>query len=166
MDMQKLDIAIIILVGLATFSCFRAGFTRSVWGIVAVAAAIFMASQLWGRLAPFLDGLINNEGIAKWASIILITVVTGALMNALFERFQRVVEQGVLGWINNLIGAAFGVIVSSVLIGGALILLDRFGGETVKEAIAHSRLAPVFMDIGYKIFDFGKEMFGEQTDQI
>jgi uncharacterized membrane protein required for colicin V production len=83
-----------------------------------------------------------------------------------FERFQRVVEQGVLGWINNLIGAAFGVIVSSVLIGGALILLDRFGGETVKEAIAHSRLAPVFMDIGYQIFDFGKEMFGEQTDQI
>ena len=164
--MPKLDIAIIIFVGLGTFSCFRAGFTRSVWGIVAVSVGIFTASQLWDKLAPLLHRLIDNEDIVKWASIILITIVTCVLIDTLFQRFQRVVEQGVLGWINNIIGAAFGVIVSSVLIGAVLILLNDFGGETLKEAIAHSRLAPVFMDIGYKIFDFGKEMIGEQIDQI
>ena len=164
--MQILDIAIIIFVGLGTFSCFRGGFTRSVWGIVAVAIGIFTASQLWAKLALVLYRLIQNEGIVKWASIILITIVTSVLVDALFGRFQPIVEQGVLGWINNLIGATFGVIVSSVLIGGALILMNDFGGETIKEAVTHSRLAPVFMDIGYKIFDFGKGLIEEQTDQI
>jgi len=164
--MEKIDIAIIILVSLGALSCFRAGFTRSVWGIAAVSAGVFTASQLWSELAPILQRLIKHEGIAKWASIILIAMGVCVLIDFLFERFQRVMDRGVLGWVNNTIGAAFGIVVSTVLIASALIFLNRFGGETLKDAIARSHLAPVFVEIGHKVFDFGKEVIREQVSRI
>ena len=102
--MDKLDIAIIVLVGLGGFSCFRAGFTRSVWGIAAISAGVFTASQLWGELAPILQRLIKHEGIAKWASVALIAAGVSVGIDFLFERFQRVIERGGVGWVNNTVG--------------------------------------------------------------
>ena len=164
--MDKLDIAIIVLVGLGGLSCFRAGFTRSVWGIAAVSAGVFTASQLWGELAPILQRLIKHEGIAKWASVALIAAGVSVAIDFLFERFQRVIERGVLGWINNTVGAVFGVVASSILIGCVLLLLDRYGGGTLQEAIASACFAPTFVEIGHRVFDFGKEVIKEQVNKM
>jgi uncharacterized membrane protein required for colicin V production len=164
--MDKLDIVIIVLVGLGGFSCFRAGFTRSVWGFVAISAGVFTASQLWGELAPILQRLIKHEGIAKWASVALIAAGVSVGIDFLFERFQRVIERGVLGWINNTIGAVFGVVASSILIGCILLLLNHYGGGTLQETIANARFAPTFVEIGHSVFDFGKEIIKEQVNKM
>jgi uncharacterized membrane protein required for colicin V production len=164
--MGKLDIAIIILVGLGGFSCFRAGFTRSVWGIAAVSAGVFTASQLWRELAPLLQRLIKHEGLAKWVSIIAITVCVTLAVDFLFNQFQQVMEKGVLGWVNSLVGAVFGVWTSSILIGCVLLLVNRFGGETLQEAIAESYLAPTFIEIARTAFDFGKTVIKEQAGRL
>ena len=39
--MTKLDIGILILVGLSGISCFRVGFTRSVWGVFVIGVGFF-----------------------------------------------------------------------------------------------------------------------------
>ena len=48
----KLDILILIVIGLAGLWCFFAGFMRNVIALAAVTAGIFIASRYWKYLAP------------------------------------------------------------------------------------------------------------------
>ena len=164
--MANLDIAIVVLVGLGSLSCFRAGFTRSVWGIAAMSAGVFAASQLWQELAPILQRFIKHGGVAKWASIVAIAAGVSIVMDMIFERLQKVMSRGVLGWLDNIVGGAFGVASSSILIGCLLLLLDRYAGDTFKKAITDSRFAPMLLEIGNRVFDFGKEIIKEQADKM
>ena len=159
--MGKLDIAIVIIAGVGGLSCLRAGFTRSVWGIAAVSAGAFVASQVWRDLTPFLLRFIKQELLAKWISIIAIVIAVSIVIDMVFSHIQKVVERGVLGWVNHIIGGAFGIVSSAILIGGFLVLLDHFGGEEAKQAITNSRFGPDLLEITKQVFDFGEEAIKE-----
>ena len=139
--MTKLDIGILILVALAGLSCYRAGFTRSVWGVLALGA-----------------------GFAKWASIVALIIVTSIIVDTLFERIQRVIEKGVLSWLNRLLGLCFGIASGGLLIALALILLNTYAGDGFKNEIANSRLAPQLLDIGNRVWTVSKEHVQKQLD--
>ena len=162
--MTKLDIAIIVLVTLGGVKCFRAGFTRSVWGIAAISAGLFIASQLWRDLAPLLGRWIEDAETAKWVSVVAITLAVSILIDIVFGRIQEVLDSGVLGWINSLVGGMFGIIVSCVLLATALVLANRYGGESIQTIINNSRFGPSLLEIGFQIFDFGREAIKEQPD--
>ena len=115
--MGKLDVAIVIIVGVGGLSCLRAGFTRSVWGIAALSAGAFIASQVWQDVTPFLLRFIKQEPLAKWISITVIVTAVSIVIDMVFSHIQKVVERGVLGWVNHIIGGAFGVVSSAILIG-------------------------------------------------
>ena len=159
--MGKLDIAIIIIAGVGGLSCLRAGFTRSVWGIAALSAGAFVASQVWQDVTPFLLRFIKQEPLAKWISIIAIVAAVSIVIDMVFSHIQKVVERGVLGWVNHIIGGAFGVVSSALLIGCFLLLLDRFGGEEARQAVANSRFGPDLLEIARQVFDFGEEAIKE-----
>ena len=155
-----------MLVTLGGVKCFRAGFTRSVWGIAAISAGLFIASQFWQSLALILGDWIEDEGMAKWVSVIAITLAVSILIDIVFGRIQEILDSGVLGWINSLVGGAFGIIVSGVLIATVLMLLHRFGGESIQTIINNSRFGALLMEIGFQIFDFGREVITEQADNL
>ena len=159
--MGKLDIAIIIIAGVGGLSCLRAGFTRSVWGIAAISAGAFVASQVWRDVTPFLLRFIRQEPLAKWISIIAVVIAVSIVIDMVFSHIQKVVERGVLGWINHIIGGAFGVVSSALLIGCFLLLLDRFGGEEARQAVANSHFGPDLLEIARQVFDFGEEAIKE-----
>ncbi len=159
--MGKLDIAIVIIVGVGGLSCLRAGFTRSVWGIAALSAGAFIASQVWQDVTPFLLRFIKQEPLAKWISIIVIVTAVSIVIDMVFSHIQKVVERGVLGWVNHIIGGAFGVVSSAILIGCFLLLLNRFGGEEARQVVANSRFAPDLLEIARQVFDFGEEAIKE-----
>ncbi len=159
--MGKLDIAIVIIAGVGGLSCLRAGFTRSVWGIAALSAGAFIASQVWQDVTPFLLRFIKQEPLAKWMSIIAIVAAVSIVIDMVFSHIQKVVERGVLGWINHIIGGAFGVVSSAILAGCFLLLLDRFGGEEARQAVANSRFGPDLLEFARQVFDFGEEAIKE-----
>ena len=84
----------------------------------------------------------------------------------LLERVQGVSEKGILGWINGLIGALFGILVSVILIGGICIMLTKHGNESIQRTLQLSQLAPSAMDFAHKFFDFGRETLQHQVDKI
>lgn len=159
--MGKLDIAILIIAGIGGLSCLRAGFTRSVWGIAALSAGAFVASQVWQEVTSVLLPFIKQEPLAKWISIIAIVAAVSIVIDMVFGHIQKVMERGVLGWVNHIIGGAFGVISSAVLIGGCLLLLDHFGGEEAKQAVANSRFAPDLLELAKQVFGFGEQTIKE-----
>ena len=152
--MTKLDIGILILVGLAGISCYRAGFTRSVWGIFVIGVGFFTACQFWGQLAIVIQKLIENPSWAKWLSIVVIVLGVSILVDSLFERIQRILEKGVLGWVNHLLGLGVGIVSGGLIIAFALILLNAYGPDGFKNEIANSRLAPhLTVEGGFSFFE-------------
>lgn len=162
--MAKLDIGILILVGLAGISCYRAGFTRSVWGIFVIGVGFFTACQFWSQLAIVVQKLIANPSWAKWLSIVVIVLGVSILVDSLFERIQRILEKGVLGWVNHLLGLGFGIASGGLIIAFALILLNAYGPDGFKKEIADSRLAPHLTDIGNRVWAVSTEHMRKQLD--
>ena len=162
--MTKLDIGILILVALAGLSCYRAGFTRSAWGIFALGAGFATACQFWPSLARFIQKFIENPTFAKWASIVALIVVTSIIVDTLFERIQRIIEKGVLGWLNRLLGLCLGIASGGLLIAFALILLNTYAGDGFKNEIANSRFAPQLLDIGNRVWAVSKQHVQKQLD--
>ena len=162
--MTKLDIGILILVGLAGVSCYRAGFTRSVWGIFVIGVGFFIACQFWTQLAVVIQKVVANPDWAKWLSIIVIVLITSILIDSFFERIQRILEKGVLGWVNSLLGLCFGIVSGGLLIAFALILLNTYSSDGFKNEIANSRLAPYLTDIGNRVWAVSTEHVRKQLD--
>ena len=162
--MTKLDIGILILVALAGLSCYRAGFTRSAWGIFALGAGFATACQFWPSLATLIQKFIENPTFTKWASIAALIIVTSIIVDTLFERVQRVIEKGVLGWLNRLLGLCFGIASGGLLIAFGLILLNTYAGDGFKSEIANSRFAPQLLDIGNRVWTVSKQHIEKQLD--
>ena len=162
--MTTLDIGILILVGLAGVSCYRAGFTRSVWGIFAIGVGFFAASQFWDQLARLLQKFIASPNWTKWLSIVAIVLGVSILVDSLFERIQRILEKGVLGWINSLLGLCFGVASGGLVIAFALTLLSAYGSAGLKNEIANSRFAPPLARVGHHVWVVSQEHVRKQFD--
>ncbi len=155
--MTKLDIAILIIVGIAGFSCYKAGFTRSVWGIFALGAGLVIASQLWQHLALPIQKLISHEEIAKWLSIIVLIAITAIIVDTVFERIHRIFEKGILGWLNSLLGLAVGVASSVLIIALLLHFVNPHRNDFLKDEINNSIFAVHLMELGENVWTFGKE---------
>ncbi len=162
--MTKLDIGILILVGLSGIGCFRVGFTRSVWGVFVIGVGFFIACQFWHHLATLLQKFIADPNWAKWVSIIAIVLVVSILVDSLFERIQRILEKGVLGWANQLLGICFGIASGGLAIAFALILLNTYGGDGFKKEIANSRFAPQLIEVGHQVWAVSKDHVQKHLD--
>jgi len=155
--MTKLDIAIIIIVGIAGFSCYKAGFTRSVWGIFALGAGLVVASQLWQHLAIPIQKLITHEEIAKWISIIVLIAITSIIVDTVFERIHQIFEKGILGWLNSLLGLAAGVASSVLIIALLLHFVNPHRSDFLKDEVDNSIFASRLTELGENVWAFGKE---------
>ena len=164
--MQELDFGILVLMGLSGWSCFRHGFTRSVRGILSIALGVLMANQFWPLLASLIVVYLEKTETAKWISVIVIVVSVSIMVDFCLERFGVIIEKGVLGWINSMIGAVFGVVFSCILIGTILLFAQKYGGATVKNLIANSNLAPTLIITADQFLNFGRQVVEEQADKF
>ncbi len=155
--MATLDIVILIIVGIAGFSCYKAGFTRSVWGIFAIGTGLIVASQLWQFLAIPIQKLIPNEEVTKWISVIVLIVITSIVTDMVFERIHQIFEKGILGWLNSLLGLAIGIASSVLIIALLLHFFNPYLSDFLKDEIDNSLFASHLMELGDEVWDFGKE---------
>jgi uncharacterized membrane protein required for colicin V production len=154
--MNKLDILILIVIGFAGFSCFITGFLRSTMGLTAIGGGIFMSVLLWQYLAPPLNNFLKNATAAKWLSILAILIIASITIDLLLMRIQKIAEKGILGWINNLIGAGFGIVIASLFLGLVLLLLTQNGRDFLRNSIDDSRLAKPLITFAQQTIDMVK----------
>ena len=155
--MTILDFAILIIVGLAGFSCYRVGFTRSIWGVFALGTGLVIANQTWQYLALFIGKVIPNDNISKWISILVLIIIVTILTDTIFDRIHKVFEEGILGWLNSLLGLAIGIGTSVLIISLLLHFINPQHIEFLKDGVENSLLASHLMEIGEEVWFFGKE---------
>lgn len=155
--MTIIDFGILIIVGLAGFSCYRVGFTRSIWGVFALGMGLVIASQTWQYLALFLGKVIPNESISKWISILILIIIVTILTDTIFDRIHKVFEEGILGWLNSLLGLGIGIGTSVLIISLLLHFINPQNIEFLKDEVENSLLTSHLMEFGEEVWSFGQE---------
>jgi len=141
--MDWLDIVVLVVIAVTAFFGFRAGIIKAVLSLAGLIVGIILAGRYYVPLSEQLT-FISQEGIAKgvsFAIILIVVMIIAALLALLLKWAASIV---MLGWLNRLGGAVFGLILGALLSGALLAMWIKFIG--MESIIAQSTLAPILLD--------------------
>lgn len=141
--MSWLDIVILVILAITTFTGLRRGLIKSVLSLAGLIIGIILAGRLYTYVAGLLT-FIQQEGIAEVVAFVLILVVVmiiAAVLASLLKWFASIV---MLGWANYLGGAVFGLILGAISAGALLTLWVNFLGAP--DVVAESSMAGILLD--------------------
>ena len=141
--MNWLDIVILLVIIIATFLGLWIGLIRAALFLVGIIVGVFLAGRYYLPLSQHLS-FIGDEGIARVAAfaIILVGVILVALLLAWL--LSRLTSLALLGWVNRLGGAVFGLLLGALFCGAVLAIWVKFLGSG--DTIEGSALARLLLD--------------------
>jgi membrane protein required for colicin V production len=148
--MNWVDITIVVVVALTTFSSLRAGVIRQAMALIGLAVGIYGAVGNYQRLAAQLATFVANPALCSAVAFIMILVVVwiGAAFVATLVR--GALNAFGLGWADNLMGMIVGLLMGLLVVVGLLSLMVRLPIPALAEAVQNSSLAGyVFMLLPY-----------------
>jgi len=127
--MNWLDIGIIVIVGIATLIGLRIGIIKAVLSLAGVIIGVLLAGRLYPALAEQLT-FIPQENLAKIAAFAIILIGVMLAASILASVLRWLVSIMMLGWINRLGGAAFGLVLGALFCSALLAIWTKFLGIT------------------------------------
>ncbi|MFC2034418.1 CvpA family protein [Chloroflexota bacterium] len=141
--MGWLDIIILVIVVVSTFMGLRIGIIKAVLSLVGVIVGVILAGRLYAPLSELLTVIpqSNIAEIVAFAIILISVMLIAGITAALLKWIASVV---LLGWINYLGGACFGLVLGAILCSALLATWVKFFG--ISEFISQSGLAVILLD--------------------
>ena len=141
--MNWLDIVILVVVAIATFLGLRIGIIKAALSLAGVIVGVILAGRYYVPLSAQLS-FIPQAGVAEVVAFVIILI--GVMVIAgVIARFLRWVASAVmLGWVNHLGGAAFGLVLGATLCAALLATWVKFLG--IAGIISESSLAAILLD--------------------
>ena len=141
--MSWLDIAVIVIIGIATLIGLKIGIIKAVLTLAGVIVGVLLAGRFYVALADRLT-FIPQETLAKvvaFAAILIVVVLVAGIIAGVLKWLASII---LLGWVNRLGGALLGLIMGSILCGALLAMWTKFLG--ISDPIAESALATFLLD--------------------
>ena len=141
--MSWLDIAVIVIIGIATLIGLKIGIIKAVLTLAGVIVGVLLAGRFYVALAERLT-FIPQETLAKvvaFAIILMVVVLIASIIAGVLKWLASII---LLGWVNRLGGALLGLIMGSILCGALLAMWTKFLG--ISDPIAESALATFLLD--------------------
>lgn len=125
--MSWLDILIVVGLALSALAGFKKGLIKAVLTLAGLVVGVVLAGQFYGLLSERL-GFISNPAVAQVVAfaIIVMVVMMAAAITAVI--LKRTAEAVMLGWLNRLGGAVFGLVLGAILWSAALVAWVKFMG--------------------------------------
>jgi membrane protein required for colicin V production len=169
--MNYIDIIIIIILALAMVRGFINGFVREIASLAALIlgiwGAIKFSSFTAARLYDYFDMTGKYVGIIAFMITFLIIVVVIHFIGLLVDKLMEAVA---LGFVNKLLGIAFGLLKSVLIMSVVFVVLnaiDQHRAFLPKEKIEGSMLYSPISDIAPAIFPIiGEANFGQSFDRF
>jgi len=142
-EMNWLDIVIIIPIVIAAFLGLRAGLVQAVLSLVGLIIGITIAGRYY---VPFSERLtfISSAGVAEITAFAIILVGIMAIAAILAKLLKWVASAVMLGWVNRLGGAIFGLVLGALLCSALLAIWVKYLG--IPEVTTDSALATLLLD--------------------
>lgn len=149
--MSTLDIILLLIIASFILSGFRFGLIVTLGSLLGTVIGAIIAGMYFDEGALILQDLfISNANLANVISFIVIFTVTSRLTGLVFwiidKMFKIVTIIPFLSSINRLAGACLGLVEGVVVIGIALLFIDKFPfSDTVIPAVEGSQIAQYIM---------------------
>jgi len=138
--MHWLDIVIIVAIAITTFIGLKIGLIKAVLSLVGLIVGVILARLFYVPLSEQL-GFIPQATVAKVVAFAIIMVGVMIIAGVLAIVLKWITSVMMLGWVNRIGGAAFGLLLGAILCGVFLALWVKFFGAG--EAITNSSLASI-----------------------
>ena len=141
--MSWLDLVIIIAIGITTLMGLKIGLIKAVLSLAGVIVGVILAGRFYLPLAGQLT-FIPQATVAKVVAFAIILIVVVIIAGVLATLLKWAASLMMLGWVNRLGGAAFGLLLGSIFAGALLATWVRFLGAG--QTISDSALAALLLD--------------------
>jgi len=137
-----LDIIIIIALIIPIFAGLRMGIIKAALSLAGLIVGVVLASNFYQELGGVLN-FITDENIANIVAFILILAVVMVIANVAAALLKYTAKAILLGWVDRLGGAVFGLFIGAIFMGAILATIVKlFGTELVTESL----LAGILLD--------------------
>lgn len=121
--MNVIDIIVLLVLAIFGLTGFKNGLAKELLGLVGIIFAIFLSIHYSDSLANLLHGLIRtNSGYLPWISLIILLVCTLVAFQLLIYLITGLLNALALGIPNRLLGMAFGLLKSGLIISIVLLI--------------------------------------------
>ena len=141
--MNWLDIVIIVAIVVPTLIGLRIGMIKAALSLAGLIVGVIVAGRYYLPLSEQLS-FISQESVAKIAAFIIILVGILVIAGVLARLLKWTASVMMLGWVNHLGGAVFGLLLGAIFCGALLAIWVKFLGVT--GAITESNLAFILVD--------------------
>jgi membrane protein required for colicin V production len=141
--MNLFDCLLIAILAYSTIVAFMRGIILELFSLAGLIAGILIASWNYGRLAAYLDHFITAAAIAEIISFLLLVVGVMVLSALLGKALNRTAHAIGLGFLDRILGAAFGFCRGCLL--GVAILMAIAAFLPHSTWIENSQLSSYFL---------------------
>ncbi len=141
--MHWLDIVIIVAIAIPTFLGFRAGLIKAVLVLAGIKIGVILAGRFYVPLSELLS-FISEANVARIVAFAIILIGVMVIAAVLARLLKWAVSVIMLGWVNRLGGAIFGLVLGAIFCSALLAICVKFLG--VAGVITESGLAALLLD--------------------
>jgi len=141
--MNWLDIVILVVMVIAIFLGLKIGIIKAALSLAGVIVGVLLAGRFYVPLSERLT-FIPQAKAAEIAAFAIILIVVMLIAGIAAKLLNWAVSAMLLGWVNHLGGAVFGLVWGAILCGALLAIWVKFLG--INEIITNSSLAAILLD--------------------
>ena len=158
--MNTLDIVILILFIPGIVRGMSKGFIEQAITLVGIVLSAYLAFKFSGVACNWLKNFLTvSETILNVLGFAMVLVGVLLLVMFVAKLVTAAVEKASLGWLNKVLGLAFSIAVSALVIGLLIILFDTVNvkfGLVKSPVLQESLLYGALKDFGYFVFPYLK----------
>ncbi len=140
--MNWLDIIIIVVIAITTLIGLKIGLIKAVLSLAGLIIGVILAGRYYVPLAEQL-AFISSATLAKIVAFAIILIAVMIIAGVLARLLKWAASVMMLGWVNRLGGAVFGLVLGAILWGAFLTLWVQVLGAG--ETITNSSLANLLL---------------------
>jgi len=141
--MNWLDIVIIVVIAFSAFGGLKNGLIKAVLSLASLIVGIILAGRYYLPLSEQL-AFIPQDNIARIVAFAIILIGVMVIAGVLAKLLKWAVSAVMLGWVNHLGGAIFGLVLGAIFCGALLAIWIKFLG--IQSAIVESFMATILLD--------------------
>lgn len=141
--MNWLDIVIIVVVVVSSFLGLRIGIIKAVLSLAGLIVGIILAGRYYIPLSEQLS-FIPQTDVTKVVAFAIILIGVMVIASVLARLLKWAVSAVMLGWVNYLGGAIFGLVLGAIFCSALLAIWGKF--FDVSTIISQSNLAAILLD--------------------
>ncbi|MFC2014059.1 CvpA family protein [Chloroflexota bacterium] len=137
------DIAIIVAIAISALLGLNIGIIKAVLSLAGLIVGVILAGRYYVPLSEQLT-FISQDSLAKIVAFTIILAGVMVIAGVLAVLLKWIASITMLGWVNRIGGAVFGLALGAIFCGALLVIWVKLFGVT--EVVNESNLAPILVD--------------------